>query len=98
MLVIAGRYDRSDPPLYSLQYKEFAPQAEFVMLERSGHNFFLEENAAMIRALRGFLGERRYTRSWTCGCQRANCPSVWMAPITPRPGIGPIVRNPFDRL
>jgi len=57
MLVMAGRYDRVDPPLYSRQYEEFAPQAEFGMLEKSGHNFFLEEIPAMVRALRAFLAE-----------------------------------------
>lgn len=55
ILVLAGRYDRVAPPIFSMQYKEFAPQAQFVMLEKSGHNLFLEENAKMLKALRAFL-------------------------------------------
>jgi proline iminopeptidase len=55
MLVMAARYDRVLPPKGSLQYKEYAPQALFVMFEKSGHNFFLEENAKMVRTLRAFL-------------------------------------------
>jgi len=54
-LVLAGRYDHVCPPLFSLQYREFAPQAQFVMFEKSGHNFFLEENATMLKTLRIFL-------------------------------------------
>lgn len=55
LLVIAGRYDRFSAPRFTLQYKTHAPQAEFVMLEKSGHNFFLEENAPMLAALQAFL-------------------------------------------
>jgi proline iminopeptidase len=61
MLVMAGRFDRVLPPKGSLQYKEYAPQAQFVMFEKSGHNLFLEENAKMIRTLRAFLGGRPAT-------------------------------------
>jgi len=55
LLVIAGRYDHVALPRFTLEYKIHAPQAEFVMLEKSGHNLFLEDNAAMLAALRAFL-------------------------------------------
>jgi len=42
-LIIAGRYDGVSTPEYTLQYKKFMPQAEFVMFEQSGHNPYLEE-------------------------------------------------------
>ena len=55
LLVLAGRYDHVAAPRFTLEFKTHAPQADFVMLEKSGHNFFLEENAKMLEALRGFL-------------------------------------------
>ena len=55
MLVLAGRYDRVITPRFTLQYKEYAPQARFVMFEKSGHNMFLEENPKMIVTLWKFL-------------------------------------------
>ncbi|MFV0237738.1 MAG: alpha/beta fold hydrolase [Flavobacteriales bacterium] len=42
-LIIAGRYDGVSTPEYALQYKQFMPQAQFVMFEKSGHNPYLEE-------------------------------------------------------
>ncbi len=55
ILVIAGRYDRVSIPKYALQFKKYAPQAQFVMFEKSGHFPFIEENAETIRVLREFL-------------------------------------------
>jgi len=42
-LVVAGRYDGVSTPEFAIQYKNFMPQAEFVMFEKSGHNPYLEE-------------------------------------------------------
>jgi proline iminopeptidase len=42
-MIMAGRYDGVSTPLYNLQYKDFMPQAQFVMFEQSGHNPYLEE-------------------------------------------------------
>jgi len=42
-IIIAGRYDGVSTPEYAVQYKQFMPQAEFVMFEQSGHNPYLEE-------------------------------------------------------
>lgn len=38
VLIIGGRYDRVAVPWMMVKYKEYCPQARFVMFERSGHN------------------------------------------------------------
>jgi proline iminopeptidase len=43
------------PPYYAVQYRECAPQAEFVMFERSGHVPFVEEQDKALAVLRAFL-------------------------------------------
>lgn len=55
MLVLAGRFDRMIPPKITIQYKNLAPQAEFIMFEKSGHFPFIEENEKMVEVLRTFL-------------------------------------------
>jgi proline iminopeptidase len=57
MLVIAGRYDRVSAPRYSLEYKKYAPQARFVMMEKSGHFPYIEEPEKTLAVLRTFLSE-----------------------------------------
>lgn len=42
-LIVAGRYDGVSTPEFNIQYKNFMPQADFVMFEQSGHNPYLEE-------------------------------------------------------
>lgn len=56
-LVIASRYDRAVPPAFSLQYKHFMPQAQFVMLDDVGHQWFGEAPAQGMDVLRKFLTE-----------------------------------------
>ncbi len=56
-LVIMGRYDRVSVPRYALQFKEYAPQAQCVMFEKSGHFPFIEENAETLKVLREFLSK-----------------------------------------
>jgi proline iminopeptidase len=56
ILIMAGRYDGVSTPLYNIQYKQFAPQAQFVMFEDSGHNPYLEEPAKFYKILNKFLG------------------------------------------
>lgn len=58
MLVLAGRFDRVAPPRYTLQYRQYAPQAQFLMFEQSAHNLFLEENGRMLQTLRAFLADK----------------------------------------
>ncbi len=43
VLIIAGRYDRVAVPWMEVKYKEYCPQAKFVMFEHSGHNPQVEE-------------------------------------------------------
>lgn len=43
VLVIAGRFDRVAVPSMMVKYKEYCPQAKFVMFEQSGHNPQIEE-------------------------------------------------------
>lgn len=43
ILIIAGRYDRVAVPWMEVKYKEYCPQAHFVMFEHSGHNPHVEE-------------------------------------------------------
>jgi len=38
ILIIGGRYDRVAVPWMMVKYKEYCPQARFVIFERSGHN------------------------------------------------------------
>lgn len=55
VLVTASRFDRVVLPRYTVLYRQYAPQAEFVMFERSGHAVYLEENEKFIATLRSFL-------------------------------------------
>lgn len=56
-LILAGRYDRVSLPRFSLQFKQYAPQAQFVMFEKSGHNPFVEENEKTMGILKEFLSK-----------------------------------------
>lgn len=55
-LIIAGRYDGVSTPEYAVHYKQFMPQAKFVMFEHSGHNPYLEESEKFYGVLDEFLG------------------------------------------
>lgn len=55
ILILAGRFDRTVPPKITVQYKNLAPQVEFIMFEKSGHFPFIEENEKMSAVLRAFL-------------------------------------------
>lgn len=55
ILILAGRYDRVSIPRLAVQYKRYAPQAEFVMFEKSGHLPFVEEPELTMQVLRTFL-------------------------------------------
>lgn len=57
MLVIAGRYDRISLPLWAIKYKTYAPQAQFIMMEKSGHFPYIEEPEKFLSTLRDFLGK-----------------------------------------
>jgi proline iminopeptidase len=54
ILILAGRYDRISDPRFAVKYREYAPQAEFVMFEKSGHNPYVEENEKYFKVLNDF--------------------------------------------
>jgi pimeloyl-ACP methyl ester carboxylesterase len=56
LLVIAGRYDRALYPAYQHQFARYAPQAEFVIMERSGSFAHIEEPKALMSLVRRFVG------------------------------------------
>jgi proline iminopeptidase len=55
VLILTGRFDRFVLPRYSLQFKRYAPQAEFVMFENAGHFPFIEEPARTFEVVKRFL-------------------------------------------
>lgn len=58
LLIIEGRYDRVALPRFSIKFKDYAPQAEFVMFEKSGHNPYLEEKEKYFQLLNKFFSEK----------------------------------------
>jgi proline iminopeptidase len=57
ILIIGGRYDRVAVPAMMVKYKEYCPQAQFVMFEYSGHNPQVEEPAREFKIIREFLNK-----------------------------------------
>jgi len=57
ILILAGRFDRVAVPWMMVKYKEYCPQAEFVMFEKSGHNPQVEEPAKTFEHIRTFLSK-----------------------------------------
>ena len=57
VLIYAGRYDRVAVPWMMVKYKEYCPQAKFVMFEYSGHNPQVEEPQKLFTLLNEFLGK-----------------------------------------
>lgn len=55
VLIIAGRYDRVAVPWMEVKYKEYCPQAQFVMFEHSGHNPQVEEPEKELPLIAEFL-------------------------------------------
>ena len=55
ILIVGGRYDRVAVPREMDKYKEYCPQAQFVMFEKSGHNPQVEEPESYFELLREFL-------------------------------------------
>lgn len=57
ILIIGGRYDRVAVPWMMVKYKEYCPQAQFVMFEKSGHNPQVEERTKDFELLKDFLNK-----------------------------------------
>jgi proline iminopeptidase len=55
VLIYGGRYDRVAVPWMMVKFKEYCPQAKFVMFERSGHNPQVEEPQELFKLLNEFL-------------------------------------------
>jgi proline iminopeptidase len=55
VLIYGGRYDRVAVPTMMVKFKEYCPQAKFVMFEHSGHNPQVEEPQNLFPLLREFL-------------------------------------------
>jgi proline iminopeptidase len=56
VLIYGGRYDRVAVPWMMVKFKEYCPQARFVMFEHSGHNPQVEEPQKLFQLLNEFLG------------------------------------------
>ena len=55
VLIYGGRYDRVAVPEMMVKYKQYCPQAKFVMFEHSGHNPQVEEPQLLFGIIRTFL-------------------------------------------
>jgi proline iminopeptidase len=55
VLIYGGRYDRVAVPYMMVKYKEYCPQAHFMMFEKSGHNPQVEEPEKLFPLIESFL-------------------------------------------
>ena len=55
ILIYGGRYDRVAVPWMMDKFKEYCPQAKYVMFERSGHNPQVEEPETALNLIHDFL-------------------------------------------
>ena len=55
ILIYGGHYDRVAVPWMMVKYKEYCPQAKFIMFEKSGHNPQVEESEVLFKRIREFL-------------------------------------------
>ncbi|MEZ4908113.1 MAG: alpha/beta hydrolase [Saprospiraceae bacterium] len=59
VLIYGGRFDRVATPAEMVKYKDFCPQAKFVMFEKSGHNPQVEQPKETMELIRKFIkGEK----------------------------------------
>lgn len=55
VLIYGGRFDRVAVPVMMEKFKEYCPQAKFVMFEKSGHNPQVEEPGQLFKLIEDFL-------------------------------------------
>lgn len=55
--IAAGRYDGVAVPKMQVLYRQYCPQARFVMFERSGHNPQVEEKGRFYQSVKDFMGK-----------------------------------------
>ena len=57
VLIYGGRYDRVAVPWMMVKFKDYCPQAQFVIFEHSGHNPQVEEPQKDFQLIRDFLSK-----------------------------------------
>jgi proline iminopeptidase len=57
ILIYGGRYDRVAVPSMMVKFKEYCPQAQFMIFEHSGHNPQVEEQQKDFEVIRDFLSK-----------------------------------------
>jgi proline iminopeptidase len=55
VLIAAGRYDKACSPKFTIRYKEYCPQAQFVMFEHAGHFSQVEEPEKEFAVIKEFM-------------------------------------------
>jgi proline iminopeptidase len=55
VLIYGGRYDRVAVPYMMVKFKDYCPQAQFIMFEKSGHNPQVEEPSKLFPVIERFL-------------------------------------------
>jgi hypothetical protein len=81
-LILAGRFDRALYPAMQIDFRRFAPQARFVMLEQSGSFGHIEE-PDQVRLVREFLSSgppaSTHSHGWWPGQSPAAKRAFWRA-------------------
>jgi proline iminopeptidase len=57
VLIVTGRFDRVAVPWMAVKFKDYCPQAEFVIFEHSGHNPQVEEPEKEFKVINDFLAK-----------------------------------------
>lgn len=57
VLIYGGRYDRVAVPAMMVKFKEYCPQAQFMIFEKSGHNPQIEEPEKLFPVIEKFLNQ-----------------------------------------
>ena len=57
VLILAGRFDRALYPRYQMEFKQFCPQASFIMFEHSGSFIHIEETQKLFETVTRFFGQ-----------------------------------------
>ncbi|QEM11627.1 alpha/beta fold hydrolase [Mucilaginibacter rubeus] len=57
ILIVTGRFDRVATPWMAVKYKEYCPQAQFEIFEKSGHNPQVEEPEKEFAVINEFLAK-----------------------------------------
>jgi proline iminopeptidase len=57
VLIYGGRFDRVAVPKMMIKYKDYCPQAKFIMFEKSGHNPQVEEPESLFPVITDFISK-----------------------------------------